>query len=294
MTHDTPFLAPLVQLFCAGDLNGMRAQLLHSTAWIQHGRTNYGDEQIAANWLHWLSRCGLGECTEALSLQNRNEALHVLTLQPAQSSSPVRLALWSWHNREFVRRMVCIPDTELMARGLGLHLEQLAGELPAADPLVISDYDQQQHPFSVNVSPTDLADIPPGLSAALRDWWSLWQDQQLAAITTAYTKGAQVRLPGEAESHPAGAMVAFCGKWFNAMRRRYCQPESVLLDADNPDQIGLLWHMEGDMELFKSTGKNPFRRVRVTFISLLEFSAGQIVRDTLLVDGAALVKRLSC
>jgi hypothetical protein len=293
MSNSSPFLPSILRLYKDGDVLGMRAHLLHSTAWLQHGRTRFGDEQITGNWMLWLANVGLGECGEAVSLDNGRESLQLLTLKPASGASNIRIALWNWHNKEFIKRLVCIPDTELMAVSMGINTDALVAELPDPDPLHISDYDQQEHPFSVNVCPSDLAELAPNTKNAIEAWWSLWQYQQLAAVNDCYSKDALIQLPGKQTSQSQADLVAYAGHWFQNMRRRYCQPESILADPENPDRIAVLWHMEGDMAV-RGTEKTALRRrVRLTAINFLELDRGHIVRDTMVVDQASLHKRLS-
>jgi hypothetical protein len=280
-------------LFSKGDLQGMRSRLLHSSAWQQHGRTSFGNEQITSSWMVWLANCGLSDCSEAISLDNGNESIVLLTLSPKSSPTSVRIAVWSWHNREFIKRLVCIPDTELLAGSLGVSATAVADLLPQPDPLLISDYDQQQHPFSVDVTPGDLADIPAGMQAAIDGWWSLWRDEQLAAVSECYSNDAHIQLPGRVEAQTGDQLIRFASHTFQQMQRRYCQPESVLLDPDNPGRLGILWHMEGDMNAGNEKAGQPRQRVRNTLITYLEIQDGKIVRDTSIFDQAALIKRLS-
>jgi len=293
MNASNPLSPTIRQLFADGDLESMRSHLLHSTAWVQHGRTHFGNEQITAAWMVWLANCGLSDCSDFISIGSECESLEILTLKPKSKTSSVRIAVWNWHNREFIRRLVCIPDTELLGHSLGINNSAVAEMLPLPDPLLISDYDQQQHPFSVSVTPADLAELPAGMKGAVEGWWSLWQDEQLAAVDNCYSQDAKIQLPGRNEDQSKNQLVDYASGMFQQMQRRYCHPESVLLDPNNSNCLGVLWHMEGDMT--STTGKSglPRQRVRNTLVSYLEIQHGKIVRDTLIFDQAALIKRLS-
>jgi len=71
------------------------------------------------------------------------------------------------------------------------------------------------------------------------------------------------------------------------LSRRFCQPESVIHDLEDPGFVAVLWHMEGDMPAF-----NGIRRVRVPVINVLKIADGRIQRDTMLTDPLALQKCL--
>ncbi len=292
MSHNPVLKSAIRSLFAEGDLQSLRSLLLHSTAWQQHGRTSFGNEQITSSWMVWLANCGLSDCSAAISLDSGSESLDLLTLTSKSSSSSTRIAVWTWHNREFIKRLICIPDTDLQARCLGTSIDAVADLLPQPDPLLISDYDQQQHPFSVDVTPSCLVDIPAEIKAAVDGWWSLWQDEQLAAVNDFYSIDALIQLPGREENQTRDQLINFASRSFQQMHRRYCQPESVLLDQHNKNRLGILWHMEGDMD----TGNGPLKprqRVRKTMISYLEIRDAKIVQDTSMFDQAALIKRLS-
>jgi hypothetical protein len=293
MNASNPLSATIRQLFADGDLEDMRSHLLHSTAWVQHGRTHFGNEQMTAAWMVWLANCGLSDCSEAIALVSEGESLEILTLKPKSNTGSVRVAVWNWHNREFIRRLVCIPDTDLLGQSLGINSSAVAEMLPLPDPLLISDYDQQQHPFSVSVTPGDLAKLPAGMKAAVEGWWSLWQDEQLAAVGNCYSQDAKIQLPGRNEDQSNNQLVNYASGMFQQMQRRYCHPESVLVDPNKQNCLGVLWHMEGDMASPSSKSRLPLQRVRNTLVTYLEFEQGKIVRDTLIFDQAALIKRLS-
>jgi hypothetical protein len=228
-----------------------------------------------------------------ISLASDSESLDILTLKPKSHSGSVRIANWNWNNGEFIKRLVCIPDTGLLASSLGVSIEAVADQLPQADPLLISDYDQQQHPFSVSVTPGDLVELPTELKTAVDGWWSLWQDEQLAAAGDCYSQNAKIQLPGMNDDQTLNQLVDYVTGTFQKMQRRYCQPESVLLDANKKNCLAILWHMEGDMIGEGGQVEHPRQRVRNTLITYLEVERGQIVRDTTVFDQAALHKRLS-
>ncbi len=68
-------LNPMLKLFTEGDVNEARSHLLHSTAWLQHQQTAYGDEQISRAWMVWLSRCGLSECLEVSAVVRNGQSV---------------------------------------------------------------------------------------------------------------------------------------------------------------------------------------------------------------------------
>lgn len=280
---------PMQRLFTAGDVAGMRAHLLHSSAWQQHGKTSFGDEQITAHWMRWLAACGAGECTQADSIESPRESAQILTLTPAGGATPIRLAVWYWHNGEHIKRALCIPDTEMMAEALAIEPAELDKQLPQPDPLVIADYDQQSHPLSVEALPSQLAELPAGINPALDAWWSLWQEGNLAATEQAYQAAAQILLPGKVEPVLPGDLVTYSARIFNKLRRRYCVPESVIWNPETPDKLAVLWHMEGDVHS-EAGDSSRSRRIRIAVISFLEFSQQQIAREIMLVDKAVLAK----
>ncbi len=281
---------PIQRLFTVGDVAGMRARLLHSSIWQQHGKTSFGDEQITAHWMRWLAACGTGICAQTNSAENNRESVQILTLTQAGRATPVRLAVWYWHNGEHIKRALCIPDTEMMAAALSTDYSEITQRLPPPDPLVIADYDQQRHPLSVEVLPSQLADLPSAIKPAFDAWWSLWQDGQLAATEQAYLPAAKIFLPGKVEPGLPEALVNYSAHMFHNLRRRYCVPESVIWNPQSPDKLAVLWHMEGDAH---NNAKDPSarsRRIRVTVINFLEFSQKRIAREVMLVDQSVLAK----
>jgi hypothetical protein len=277
----------LTSLYTEGDLNGLRRRMLHSTAWIQHQRTAYGDDQITRTWMVWLANCGLSSCSERVIIRQEDQSLVLLSLLPEQGESEVRVGFWAWHNEKYFKRMVCQVDTSLMRLATGLDEASLQEMLPAPDPLVIGDYDQQEHPHHVDVEPGDLAHLGDQVAPVIGGWWSLWRHEQLANIQRFYSEDAVIQLPGEPENASRQDLLSCCSNWFVRLGRRFCQPESVICDTNDPGSIAVLWHMEGDL-----AGPQGMRRVRIPMINVLKVSDGLIRRDTLLIDKLALQKYL--
>ena len=277
----------ITNLYTEGDLNGLRGQLLHSTAWIQHQQTAYGEDQITRIWMTWLANCGLSTCKEQVVISNNEQSLILLSLLPDEGGNEVRLGLWTWHNEQYFKRIVCQVDTSLMRSATGLDEAALLEMLPSPDPLIIGDYDQQKHPHHVDVEPGDLAKLGDQVVPVLKGWWTLWQREQLANIRQFYSEDALIQLPGVPGSASHQDLLSFCSDWFMRLSRRFCQPESVICDTHDPGSIAVLWNMEGDMP-----AANGIRRVRMPVINLLQIADGRIQRDTMLTDPLALQKSL--
>jgi len=277
----------ITNLYTEGDLNGLRGHLLHSTAWIQHQQTAYGEEQITRIWMTWLANCGLSTCKEQVVISNSEQSLILLSLLPDKGGNEVRLGLWAWHNEQYFKRMVCQVDTSLMRSATGLDEAALLEMLPSPDPLIIGDYDQQEHPHHVDVEPGDLANVGDQVVPVLKGWWTLWQREQLANIRRYYSEDALIQLPGVPGSASHQDLLSFCSDWFMRLSRRFCQPESVICDTNDPGSIAVLWNMEGDMP-----AADGIRRVRMPVINLLQIADGRIQRDTMLADPLALQKSL--
>ena len=277
----------ITNLYTEGDLNGLRGHLLHSTAWIQHQQTAYGEEQITRIWMTWLANCGLSTCKEQVVISNNEQSLILLSLLPDKGGNEVRLGLWAWHNEQYFKRMVCQVDTSLMRLATGLDEAALMEMLPSPDPLIIGDYDQQEHPHHVDVEPGDLANLGDQVVPVLKGWWTLWQREQLANIRRFYSEDALIQLPGMPGNASHQDLLSCCSDWFMRLSRRFCQPESVICDAHDPGSIAVLWNMEGDMP-----AANGIRRVRMPVINLLQIADGRIQRDTMLADPLALQKCL--
>lgn len=274
-------------LYTEGDLDGLRRHMLHSTAWFQHQQTAYGEDQITRVWMTWLAHCGLSACQERVVVGDGEQCLVLLSLLPENGRNEVRVGLWAWHNEQYFRRMSCQVDTVAMCAATGLSEADLIELLPAPDPLVIGDYDQHEHPHLVDVEPCDLADLGDQVAPVLRGWWSLWQHEQLANINRFYAQDALVQLPGQPGPASQGDLMSYCSNWFLRLSRRFCQPESVILDQDDPGAVAVLWNMEGDLP-----GASGIRRVRVPIINLLRMDGGRILRDTMIADPLALQKCL--
>jgi hypothetical protein len=277
----------ITNLYTEGDLNGLRRHLLHSTAWIQHQQTAYGEEQITRIWMTWLANCGLSTCKEQVVISNNEQSLILLSLLPDKGGNEVRLGLWAWHNEQYIKRMLCQVDTALMRSATGLDEAALLAMLPSPDPLIIGDYDQQEHPHHVDVEPGDLAKLGDEVVPVLKGWWMLWQREQLANIRRFYSEDALIQLPGVPGSASQQDLLSFCSDCFMRLNRRFCQPESVICDTHDPGSIAILWNMEGDMP-----AASGIRRVRMPMINLLQIADGRIQRDTMLADPLALQKCL--
>lgn len=282
-----PLVESLRRLFTDGDLDGARARMLRSSAWTQNQFTAYGDELVSQCWMSWLAVCGLSTCEEMRSVNAPGQGLHLFSLRPGHGREPVRVALWTWHNDEYLKRVFCHIDTAQLCRSLGIEYRELAERLPAPDPLLIEDYDQQAHAGIVDAVPGDLLAADPAARRVLDCWWELWHRMQLANVGRCYAPGAVICIPGTEDPVSPGALTDYCGGWFMRMRRRCCQAESVIADRTDPGSIAVLWRMEGDMD-----GRSGARRVRVPIVSLLRIVDSQLQSDTMIVDEVTLHRQL--
>jgi len=278
----------LTRLYTEGDLEGARARLLHSTEWTQHQFTAYGDELISRCWMSLLALCGLSRLEDRTSVRAPGESLHLLTLTPRHGRDPVRIALWTWHNDEHLKRVFCHVDTAQLCRSLGMDAALLAERLSAPDPIVIVDYDQQAYAGSIDATPGDLLEARADVQEPLNGWWTLWQRMQLANVARCYAADAAIRIPGTDEQASLEQLADYCAVWFVRMRRRNCQLESVIADRSEPGSIAVLWRMEGDMEC-----RTGVRRVRVPVVSLLRVAAGAIRAETMVIDEVTLDRQLA-
>jgi hypothetical protein len=281
-------LESLTRLYTEGDLEGARARLLHSAAWSQHQFTAYGDELVSQCWMSWLEVCGLSKCEDLRSVSTPGQSLHLFSLRPRRGREPVRISLWTWHNDEYLKRVFCHVDTAQLCRSLGTEALALAEHLPAPDPLLIEDYDPQEHVGIVDVVPGDLLEGDAGLNRTLGCWWALWQRMQLASVERCYAHEAVIRIPGIDGPVSPSDLTDYCSEWFVRMRRRCCQLESVIADRADPGAVAVLWRMEGDMD-----GRTGARRVRVPVVSLLQIADGRIRADTMIVDEVTLIRQLA-
>ena len=278
----------LTRLYTEGDLEGARARLLHSTAWTQHQFTAYGEELISRCWMSLLAPAGLSRLEGRASVRAHGQSLHLLTLTPRRGRNPVRVALWTWHNEEHLKRVFCHVDTAQLCRSLETDAAMLAEHLPAPDPIVIVDYDQQAYAGSIDAAPGDLLEAGANVQEPLHGWWTLWQRMQLANIARCYAADAAICVPGTNGQVSLEQLADYCAAWFVRMRRRHCQLESVIADRSEPGLIAVLWRMEGDMEC-----RTGVRRVRVPVVSLLRVAAGAIRAETILIDEVTLGRQLA-
>lgn len=282
---DTPGAQVFGNLWANGDFNEARKRLLHTTSWVQHGRTAFGDELIARQWMRWQTLAGPSRLVETLDLQSKDQRVLLFTLRPEGTDAEVRLALWTWTNGVHFRQVHCLVDTQALGRARGLADEDLIAALPTPDPLIISEYDQATHPHHVDVRPSQLARLDGGQGAALDGWWQLWTESQLANLDEYWTADADIRLPGTTEATDRSGLRRFFTQEVALWQRRACQPEAVIAQGSS---VGVLWHIDCDL----ATGNDgaPLRRVRIPVISILGIDGGRITRETMVCDLLAVEK----
>jgi hypothetical protein len=265
-------LNSIINAFTKGDIKGLDAKLLHSAYWSQHNAKLYGSEKLNTIVGNFLSLVGKVTIIPRQSIRQDNYYVIHLVLEPENSSSNVNYILWLETDQQLIKSVNSIIDTVQLATLSNLSVQSISDNLPTADPLVISDYDQQDHLQNELAWPSNLITGNDKKIKILDQWWSIWIQRQLANIDKVYAENALVSLPGQAEQSNRQGIFDFVLSVTSKLTRVFTQIEDIVIEDTH---VAIKWFLDGD----ESSGK-----VRLPFFTVLEIDNGQIVSDTTVCD----------
>ena len=270
-------LDSFIRFYEKGDTQTLANKLLHTAFWSQHNFKAYGNAQINEAMSNWLAMAGRCKTRVLSKLQTDSGELYVLELHSRNNKKGFLMTLDVHHNQKVIKSVNCIVDTQQLAESLGVSLNDISHHLPQPDPLIVPDYDHQNHLQDDHAIPSMLMPDQHRLASSLDAWWQIWSVGQLSQIEQSYDKAAVIRFPDKDSETD-------CDKLFNAFsglrsqfKRPFCQ---LLRIVANEQQAVLFWYFEGDE-------KDTLQRERISFCSILDFEQNLIVKDALVTDLAA-------
>jgi len=275
----------LIELYTKGDLAQLSSCILHSSSWKQHDFTAYGHMQIESQWLNSLEQFGF------LQLKNKqtvkSEKLSALYFELATNSvnKPISLSFFFEHNQTHIKKLHCIVDSLASTQSEYQDVSQLMGQLPAVDPLQLSQFDHQLHPQSYHATPSDFCDLPENTEALINQWWNIWQEKQFADFELIYDAKSKINIAGLGNSKGNKSLRAFHINMHNRINRSYCQIENICYDSQQ-NTAAIQWQIEGDY-LFNE----DIKRIRVPVLSFITIKDNVIVQEQLQIDWLSLCKR---
>lgn len=276
-----------INLFCHGDINALKAKFLHTTSWLQHDSTAYGETQIGQLWLQSLQDFGFGELIESQRVNDGEfSALHC-KFKGLNNENIVRVAFLFEHNQQYIKRVNSIFDSYRLLNYLQLQEEQLMARYPSPDPLIIAKFDHQLHPKSFHAIPTSICDKLNDTDGFVLDtWWSLWQKQNFPAISQIYSDDCKVDLPTPEITTSTYDLRNLALNLTLQLNRSYCQLEQVIVDLNNHGKIAILWQIDGD---FNDNGN--IIRIKLPVQSMLTIDNGKIIEESMMIDWHSAMKR---
>jgi len=275
----------LIELYTHGDLDKIRGNILHSTAWRQHDFTSYGNSQIEKQWLKSIEQFGFNQLESSLTVSGDNYSALCFELSNKNNEGHINISLFFEHNESHIKRVNCIVDTISLAQLMNVNNEELINILPIPDPLLVSQFDHQLHPQSNHAKPKDLVSLPSEMAAAVDRWWNIWQASQLAGFDTLYEKSAHVNIAGSGAKNSYEQLRNFRIKLSNALGRSYCQLENICFDPTEKT-VAVSWQIDGDY-----LDNGIMKRIRIPVMSFLTIEDGKISGEKFQVDWLSLSKR---
>lgn len=277
----------ILDLYTRGDLDNLKQKILHTSSWKQHEFTAYGSSQIEKLWLENISQFGFGEIINHQEIKGDKHSALYLEIKKNDNETPVKLGLFFEHNDSHIKRVNCIVDTLSLRDQIQCSDQGLLNKLPEVDPLLISQFDHQLHPYSYHAQPSDLINLPDSIKETVNQWWHIWQANQMATFEQLYGLESEVVLPGETGQKGYQAIRKFRLVLNNKLNRSYCQLTAITFDESN-NSVAALWEIDGDYVYNNNT-----IRVRVPVLSFLTIEDGKIIKECIQIDWYALMKRFN-
>lgn len=272
-------LNSIINAFTKGDIKSLDSLLLHSAYWSQHDAKLYGSEKLNMIVGNLLSVVGKTTIVAHQSIRQANHYVINLNIKPENGGNSVNYILWLECNQQLIKSVNAIVDSVQLANLSKRGAKSISDNLPIADPLIISDYDQQDHLQNELAWPSNLIAGHDDKIEILDQWWSIWIQRQLANIDEVYAEDAIVNLPGQTKQTNRQGLFDFVLSVTSKLTRVFTQIEDIAVEDKH---VAIKWFLDAD----EVKGK-----VRLPFITLLEIDNGKIVSDTTLCDILSFNKR---
>ncbi|GAB56005.1 hypothetical protein GPUN_1889 [Glaciecola punicea ACAM 611] len=271
-------LDSIINAFTKGDLAGLNSKLLHSAYWSQHNATLYGSEKLNTVLSHWLSFAGKCTVVDHHTIEQGNHCIIHLTFEPINNKVTINYVFWLETNHLMIKSVKAIVDTVQLATASQHERKQVSASLPASDPLMISDYDQQDHLQNDIAWPSMLVGKHIEKAEILDAWWALWGQNQLSNIDKIYSENAIINLSGHKTHLNRDLLFEYVLSKTSKLTRTFAQLEDIAIDGQH---VAIKWFLDGD---------EGSHKIRLPFISILKIESNHITNETTLCDVLAFNK----
>jgi len=269
----------LIRTFTQGDLEGYKSSLLHSSFWSQHNTKMFGEEKLNSVPLTWLKHAGRCQVSQSIVVQQAKISVIHLKLKMQDYDLPINYSFWLHNNGVAIKSVYAIFDTLQLSIAKNISAEEITLYLPEPDPLVISDYDQQDNLQGEFATPSSIVTQPCSLGTLLDSWWMIWSNSQLSIIDEVYAEKSDICLPGSFKQQSNIELFKFVLSIQSKLTRVFCQLEDVVIEGNN---AAIKWFIDGD-ELGQ--------KVRLPLITILKTNQEQITSEITTCDILAFNKR---
>ncbi|MFC3122481.1 nuclear transport factor 2 family protein [Agaribacter flavus] len=274
-----------IRFYEEGDIKNLTSVLLHSCSWQQHGFKAFGSSQINTVLTHWLSLVGRSQTEIVSQVNSENMSTALIKLYPYSNQSSqdkvVLLSLAVEHNGRVVKSVDCVVNTQLVADRKGVDILSLSQSLPNPDPLVLSEYDHQDHLQNNLALPSNLVRNNNVDTSLLDKWWQIHSVGQLSNIDALYSENASIVALSSGRTIIKNELFTSLCHFRTQFLRPFSQLESVTTE-DN--FVAIVWLFEGD-------DTDTSERMRLRVVSHLELVDGHIINESSVFDLAAHFKR---
>lgn len=277
-------LQHFVNFYRTGDNTSLLNKLLHSCSWQQHQFKAYGQGQIAELLQRWMGDIGRADVTELQVVNSSGYSFYALELVALNTKQKMRVGLLVHHNHQHIKMVECYCNTLAWGANNNFAIEAQLLRLPTPDPLVVSDYDHQDHLQDDAAKPSDFLSEQSVL-AVLEPWWRIWSVGQLSQIEQVYADSAAVIGFDDDAQLTKNALFDLLIKLRSGYSRVYCQLQQIIGKQQNgQQQVAVRWYLEGDND-------KSGQRERLHFASVLTIADNRIQKELLFFDGVAHLKR---
>jgi ketosteroid isomerase-like protein len=274
-------LDSIINAFTKGDLADLNSKMLHSAYWGQHNAKFYGSEKLNMILGNWFALTGKCTVLAHQTIKQNNHYVVYLTFETTNKNGTINYVFWLETNQLMVKSVLAIVDTVQLAALNQDSPEKVSDNLPSTDPLVISDYDQQDNLQNNIAWPSNLISKQAQNVEILDQWWAIWSQKQLANINTLYNDDAVINLPGDKHPQKRERLFEFVLSKINTLTRMFTQIEDIAIEGQD---VAIKWFLDGD------EGEN---KIRLPFITLLKIENSKITVDTTVCDILAFNKNFS-